>query len=235
MPPDFFNSREDAILVWTVIGLAYVCRKDFRTIRASALELLKSLLHVKLLLLLGSALVYVTTLIYVANSVGVWHLSALKATIYWYVGTAVVLLGRAVTEGARGNAFLRGALRMIVVWTLVIEFVVNVYALPLAIELVGVFTVLALTLVKHDPTAPPATLRFIDRSLVAVGLFYLLYFFIRVLAEFSSFATRANVEEFLVPPALTLALVPFLLLAAWWSRREQEHLRKKFTERLGAA
>lgn len=236
MPPDFLNSREDAILVWIVVGLAYVLRKDFRGIGGSFLAVLRSLLHPKLLLLFGAALAYSAALVYAANRLGLWHSTALKATIYWYVGTAVVLAGEAVMDGARDSGeFVRRVLRRVVAVTIIVEFIVNVYALPLAVELVGVLVVLLFTgvqvVAQHEPRTPPATLKFIEGVLVAVGLFYLGYFVVRVIGDLGGFLTRENAEDFLVPPGLTLALIPFLYLAAWWSRREQENLRKRFRAR----
>jgi hypothetical protein len=233
VPPDFLNSREDAILVWIVVGLAYVLRKDFRGIGGSFLATLRALLSPKLLLLFGSAALYVAALVYGASKLGLWHTSALKATIYWYVGTAVVLAGQAVTEGARDYSDFAGkVLRRVVGVTVLIEFIANVYALPLAVELVGVLLIVMFSgievVAQHDPATPPATLKFVDGVLIAIGLVYFGYFFIRVLSDLDGFLTRENAENFFVPPTLTLALIPFLFLPAWRSRREQENLLRRF-------
>jgi hypothetical protein len=233
VPPDFLNSREDAVLVWAVIGLAYVLHKDFRGIGGSFLAVLRSLLHPKPLLLFGSALAYSAAVVSAAHELGLWHPTALKATIYWFVGTAIVLAGEAVTDGASNDrAFLRRVLRRVLTLTVVIEFVVNVYALPFALELVGVFVVLAFTgmqvVAQHDDSTPPLVRKFIDGVLIAVGMVYLGYFLVRVFGDLDAFLTRENAEDFLVAPALTLALTPFLLGAAWLSRRERRNLRKRF-------
>jgi hypothetical protein len=67
--------------------------------------------------------------------------------------------------------------------------------------------------------------------LVVAGLVYLGYFLVRLVADVNGFATRENVEDLLVPPLLTLAFVPFLIGAAWLSRREQENFRRRFEVR----
>ena len=91
--------------------------------------------------LFGSVLLYSALLVYGARQVGLWHPTALKATVYWFIGTGVVLAGQAVTEGARDDgAFLRKVPRRVVAATIVTGFMVNVYALPLAIEVVCVGT-----------------------------------------------------------------------------------------------
>ena len=160
MFPEFLNSREDAILLWALVILAFVLYKDFRGITGSLLGVLRALTQRKLLLLLGLALLYSAALVYAASELGLWHVTALKATIYWFLGTAVVLAGAAVTEGARSErAFLRRVIRRAVAVTIVTEFVVNVYALPFAVEIVCIFVLFVFVgtqaVVAHDRSHPP--------------------------------------------------------------------------------
>jgi hypothetical protein len=82
--------------------------------------------------------------------------------------------------------------------------------------------------VAHDTSTPRATRALIDAVLAAVGVLYVWYFVIKVLSDFDGFLSREHAEEFLVGPALTLALIPLLLGAAWFSRREQRNLRTRF-------
>jgi hypothetical protein len=231
--PEFLNNREDATLLWALVVLGFVLYKDFRGITRSLLGVLRALEHRKLRLLFGSALLYSAALVYAASELGLWHVTALKATIYWFLGTAVALAGAAVTEGARSErAFLRKVIRRAVAVTVVTEFVVNVYALPFAIEVVCVFVLFVFVamqaVVTHDTSTPHATRALIDAVLAAVGVLYVGYFVIRVLNDFDGFLSREHAEEFLVGPALTLALIPLLLVAAWVSRQEQRNLRKRF-------
>src|SRR6266545_1544111 len=67
VPPDFLNSREDAILVWTVVILSYVIYKDPRGTGGAFLGVLRALLHPKLLLLYGSAILYSALVVYGAK------------------------------------------------------------------------------------------------------------------------------------------------------------------------
>jgi hypothetical protein len=233
MPPDFLNSREDALLVWAALILGFVLWKDFRGVGGSFVAVGRALLQAKLLLLFGSALAYSAVIVYILSELGGWHIDALKVTVYWYVGTAIALAGAAVTEGAQNRSeYVRKVLRRVVAVTVLIEFVVGVYALPLAFEFIGAGLVIGFSgvqaLTQHDAATPPARRAFIDGVLVAVGAVYLGYFAWRVASDVGAFLTRANLEDFLVPPLLTLALVLFLLTAAWVSRREQENLRRRF-------
>jgi hypothetical protein len=233
VPPDFLNSREDAIVLWALAILGFALYKNLWGIGRSLLGVLQALLQPKLLLLFGSALAYSAAIVYLANALDLWHAPALKVTIYWFIGTAIVLAGNAVSEGApdRG-AYLRKVLGRVLAVTILIEFVVGVCALPLAIEVVCVGVLFVFSAmqgyVQHDSATPPATKKFIDGVLIAVGLLYLSYFAIRLITDVDGFLTRKNLEDFLVPPLLTVTLVPFLLGAAWVSRREQDNLRGRF-------
>lgn len=115
--------------------------------------------------------------------------------------------------------------------TIVVEFVVGVYSLPLVLEIVFVGLVILFSgmqvVAQHDSKTPATTRNFIDGVLVAVGLIWLGYFALRVVTDVNGFLTSENAEDIFVPPLLTLALVPFLLGAAWLSRREQENLRRR--------
>jgi hypothetical protein len=237
VPPDFLNSREDAILVWAVIILGFVLSKDPRGIGGSFLSVLRGLLHLKLLLLFGSALVYTAAVVYAAARFGLWHAAALKETVYWFFGAGVVLVGGAVSRPSTTDAdFIRRVLRRVIAVTVFIEFAANLYAFPLAIELVAVFVVVLFSgmqvAAQYDSSVIPAARRFIDGILTVVGFCFLVYFVVRALTDLDGFLTRENAEDFLVGPVLTVALIPFLYGVAWISRREQQTLRKRFRARL---
>jgi hypothetical protein len=51
----------------------------------------------------------------------------------------------------------------------------------------------------------------------------MLYVAVRALGDWGDFWTRENAEDFVVAPGFTLALVPFLCLVAWESRRELDN------------
>jgi hypothetical protein len=236
MPPEFLNSREDAALLWVAVILAFVLYRDPRGVGSGFLSVVSAAFQHKLLLLFGLALAYSALLVYAASRADLWHEPALKATVFWFIGTAIVLVGGAVTDGSRDvRSYLRKVVRRVVAVTLVIEFMVGLYALPLVFEIVGVGVLLLFSMmqayVQHDPATPAMTRTSIDVVLGVVGVVYIAYFAIHLLGNPAGFFTRANAEEFLVPPVLTVALVPLLLAWAWLSRREQEQLRRRFETR----
>lgn len=131
------------------------------------------------------------------------------------------LAGVAVTEGVRSDrALLVRALPGIVSVTVLIEFVANLYAFPFAVEVLAAPVIFGFLLAeKQGP-------------IQAVVLIYA-YFSFRALGDLDGFLTQENAEDFLVGPVLTIALIPFLLAMAHWSRHEQRNLRRRFSGRLG--
>ncbi len=232
MPPDFLNSREEAVSVWTIVVVGYVAWKDPRGLWASFAGVVRAAAHPKLLLLFGSALMYVAGIVAIASRLGLWHASSLKATIYWFAGTGIVLVGESVTDGASDRrAFLLRVLRRVAAVTVVVEFVVNVYVLPFPLELVGVAVILMFTgmqiVVQHGEPAHPVVRKTIDGVLAATGTIYFGYSIARALGNPDRFLTSQTLDDFAMPVVLTLALVPFLMGSASLPRLEKRRSRRQ--------
>jgi len=237
VPPDFLNSREDALLVWAVVIVGYAFFESPREIGGSFLQVVRAFLAPKLVLLFGGAALYCAVVIALASWLDLWHTSALKETIYWFVGSGLVLVGSA-TYATPDPGYFKRILRQALKVAIVIELIVNLYVFPLLVELVVVFVVLAFVamqiVARHDPKIERTVRKVIDGVLIAIGLLFLAYFAVRAISDLDGFLTRENAERFLVVPALTVAFVPFLYGVAWASKRKQENLRRRFRERMDA-
>jgi hypothetical protein len=236
---DLLNAREKAIVLWFVALVVFAAIKS-DGLGSSFLGVLRALASHKLLLLFGAAAVYSGGLVFFGNGglvffgneVGLWHTSATKATIYWFFGTAVILVGNATQVSPDDPAFIRRLLRGSLKLTILVEFLVNLYVLPMVVELLLVplpFMLIGTqVVVEHEPNLAPAR-KVINGVLGAIGVAVTLYLGVRVLGDWSGFWTRKNAEGFLVAPVFTLGLVPFLCLVAWESRRELDNLRKRWS------
>jgi hypothetical protein len=235
VPPDFLNSREDAMVFWAVVILGFAVYKNPRGIGSASADLARTALHPKLLFLFSMASAYCAALVYGAQGLGLWHTPALKATTYWFIGTGVALIGGALSGASpQDPEFLRRVLRRVVAITFLTDFAMNLYALPFIVEATILFVALLFVAMQAvlagDPSVGDAlTRKFVENVLVVIGLFYFGYFLIRVFSDFGGFLTRDHAEEFLVGPVLTIALIPFLYAVAWCSQRELANLRKQFS------
>ena len=198
---------------------------------SSFLGVLRALASPKLLLLFGSAALYSSALVVVAKEAGLWQTTTAKATVYWFFGTAVILVGNATQLSPDDPAFVRKLLRGSLKLTILVEFLVNLYVFPLVVELLLVPLLLLFVgmqvVVEHEPNMVQAR-RVVSWVLGTIGVGLMLYAALRALGDWGGFWTRENAEDFVVAPVLTLALVPFLCLVAWESRRELDNLRRRW-------
>ena len=232
---DALDSREDATLIWLGIAALLVAVK-VDGFGGSLVAIVRAFASWKLLALFGSAAAYCAVLILVASEVGLWHTSALRETLYWFFLTGVVLTGNAVT--APPAKYVRPLVRQAVSLTVGVEFLVNLYVFPLAVELVLlplVALLLALVVVASRDPKHADVHRLVDGTIAVIGWGLLLYVGVRLASDFDGFLTRQNGEAFLVAPVLTLAFLPFCLAWSWISKREQERLRKRFRPNYGRA
>jgi hypothetical protein len=231
MPPDFLNSREDAVLLWSIVLFLVFfgsLATDPRGIGASAWGVIRSLFVPKLLLLFGSAAAYSAAIVLLAERLGLWHMNSLKETVYWFVGSGLVLVARAV-DATPGWGYVNTIFRSALALTILITFVANFYALPLGYEIVLVFVAVALTLTREvAPYAGGApAVRPINGLLTVLGFILLITFVLRASLDPGDLLTRETAERFLVVPVLTLALTSYLLGVAWYCRREVANIRRR--------
>jgi hypothetical protein len=229
MPPDFLNSREDALLLWAVLILSFLVYKEPRGIGSSAWHVIRAFMVPKLLLLFGSAALYSAGLVLLAERIGLWHTTALKETVYWFIGSAVILTAKAV-DATPNRGYLRTVTRHAVNLAIIVAFLVNFYVFPLAWEVVFVFLVAALTLgaaFSEAAGVDKAAERIMSRALMLIGLFLLVAFAMKAIFNPGDLFTRDTAERFLIVPVLTIALVPYLLAVAWYSRREVANVRRR--------
>ena len=224
-------------MLWLVVIVVFAAIKS-DGLGSSFWGALRALAAPKLLLLFSTAAVYSGALVVLANEAGFWHTSATKATVYWFFGTAVILVGNATQVSPDDPAFVRKLLRGSLKFTILVEFLVNLYVFPLVVELVLVpllFLFIGMQVVaEHEPNMAPVR-KVINGVLGTIGVGLMLYVAVRALGDWGGFWTRENAEDFLVAPVLTLALIPFLCLVAWVSRWELENLRKRWLTASDAA
>jgi hypothetical protein len=169
---------------------------------------------------------------------GVWHMTASKETVYWFVTGGLVLVGRAVAQAKPSDPdFYKSLLRQAVRFTILIEFLVNAYVFPFVIELILVPIILVFVglqvIAAYEPAQAPVR-KAVDGVLATIGFILLGYAAVAAMLDPSGLFTRENAETLLVAPALTFAFVPLLWTWAWVSRREQENLRRRFRARYGS-
>jgi hypothetical protein len=234
---DLLDSREKAVLVWALVALAWAVIKVDGFV-ASVGEILRVLCGKLLLpfLLLAS---YCAGVVVAAQAVGLWHTTAINETVYWFFGTGVLLVGRAIEAANKAHwahwarTILRPALRL----TLIVEFLINLYVFPFGVEIVLVPFVVLIVLVEAvaalDPAQAPAQ-KFSSGVITTIGFCLLAYVFVRLFSHLSGFLTREHAEDFLLAPALTLASFPILFVVVRWVRSDTAAVRRRWQAGIGS-
>jgi len=205
-----FDNRELAILIWLFIciGGAFAIKR----IRPSLVQVSTTIVHPKLLILWVSMLIYIGLLVWLLALVEVWTTDLIGETIFWFFGPAVILFSR-FDKAESDPMFLRRALRSILEFTLLAEFVINLYPLSLLAELflVPVVTILALTaaFAALKPEYRQAR-TLLDVLLALFGFAFLTYAVVQIVRSPESFVTLATLRELVLPILLTLGFVPFV-------------------------
>lgn len=232
---DFLDSREKAVFVWTLVALAWAVIKvdGFLASVGGMLRVLSGKLLLPFVLLAS----YCAGVVIAAQALGLWHTTAIKETVYWFFGTGVLLVGRAI-ESASNRHWAREILRPALRLTLIVEFLVNLYVFPFGVEMVLVPLLVLVVLVEavagFDPSHAPAQ-RFSSGVITAIGFGLLAYVLVSALSDLSGFLTRENAEDLLLAPALTLTSFPILFVVVRWVRWDTAAVRRRWQAGIGSA
>lgn len=216
---DFLNNREKAVALWTLTVLLYVFFKSDGFGR-QLLALLRTALAPKLVLPAAVAAAYSVGLVLATSWMGLWHEAEIKATIYWFCGTALVLVGGAISAHAFDRALARRLIHKALRGALVIEFLVGIYVMPLPVELLFVPLVGLLVATRATTEGNPGLAqvqRLLDAILLLVGLGLAVYVMVSAATNLNGLVTTERGESLLLVPTFTLALAPLLYAIASWS------------------
>jgi len=225
---DIFNTREVAIAIWLAIVIAWGSTKP--SVRGAASAVLKTFTQRLILVPLGFMAVYICFIVYGLYEMGLWDVGQLKNTILWSVSVAAVSLFN-VNDIAEDPHYFRKAIKDNLKLIAVFEFVVAFYTFSLLAELLIV--PLATILVAMQAIAESRKefelvekvlgniLALFGVGLVAHALFY-------IISDFSSFATRENLVDFVLPPVLSLLFTPFLFVIMLYVIYERIFIRLRF-------
>lgn len=225
----FLNDREEAVAFWLVLGLAWSLTRS--QVRGAVAQVFKAFVVSKvsgLFLLAGG---YTAGVIWLLWREGFWDSSMLKESIYWFGGIAFVTL---LNLSGKDERFLKTTLLDTIKVTAAVEFLVNLYVFPIYIEIFLVplifFAFATFLFSQSNPEYAPVH-KALGVFLTVVGLVLIAITAGRAIANFDGFATAATLRDFLLPPVLTAAFVPFLYAIAVLMAYELVFMRVEFALR----
>ena len=211
-PTPFLNGREEAITFWLLAALFWALTRPQG--RAKLVSVAKAFVQPKVSGIVIAGVAYSAAIVWALSVFVFWDAWMLKDAIYWFLGTALVLTLQ--TAGKDERFFKKIALEVLGVGV-VIQFLVNMYAFPLYVEIwlvpfafmVGACLVFA----QSNPRLEPAR-KVLGALVVAMGLLLLSFSLGHVLDDLDAFASLSTARAFLLAPVLTIAFLPFLYMFA---------------------
>jgi len=204
------SNREIALLIWLAVLLITVLA--YRPTRQLLVPLFKLIFFSKVSVVLLAMLGYLSFVSLLFHWLHLAHWWMLKDALFWFFGTGVILLLNANRE-AKANRFVRKIALDSFKFAVILDFVVNLYVFNLAIELILVPFLAALAMLAVVATTKDEYKRekkLINTAIIAIGLGFLTYALVNILAHPSGFFAMKNLEDFLTPIVLTLVFLPFL-------------------------
>lgn len=207
------NNREIAILIWLTVFVLWVLLQS--SLRKSLHDLIKTFFNPKLFLPLMLMVFYAGILVYLLYALGFWNASQLKTTILWLFFTAFVFFFK--LDKADDKRFFSRAIIKTIKVVVIVEYVAYFYSLPLVIEIFIVPLILfttSLLVVSGTDQKNKNVEKLATIIMTLFGVFLLGYFTIHLWSDPQTFFNVNTVKDIILPPILTIALIPFLYLLA---------------------
>jgi len=224
---DTFTNRELALIIWLTLALfASTLRKD---IRESLGQLLKGLFARKLFTLFALLTLYVFGTILALHFWGLWDISLLKDTLFWFFTVALVLYFN--VHKAKDTRYFKNILTESFKWTIVIEFLVNFYTFSLVTELIMLpilILVSATQAVSETAKQHESVNKFLTNILALIGLSFFLFALYKTVETYQEVFTVHNLHELLLPAILTILFLPFIYFVAVYMNYETLFIRINF-------
>lgn len=215
-----FNNREIATGVWLVALIAFAA--CFKVVRTSFAPIPKAVLPILLPLILS--FIPTTLVVWLLAYLNLWDLSVLKETIYWVIGTGIIMFGKFNSVKDLKSLYKQTAKETLAL-VIVLEFIVWLYVFPLWAELLFVpsvtFIVLLATVAKYMKTdGIKLTRKVLNGTQVFIGFVVMLFAFIGFARSPEALFTFKNLELFLLPIILSSTYVPSVYFIALYSKYE---------------
>lgn len=213
-----FNNREIALLFWiALIVMALLLSK----LRKSLVPIFKILTGKMFLIIFSLIGAYLYGIILLLQNLEVWQSSNLKDVLFWLFSVGLIFVFK--MNEAKSNAYFKGIFLSAIKWTIVLEFIVNLYSFSLLTEIIilPVLVFLAMTQAfaemdeKHKMVS-----KFLQNVIAVAGLLIFSFSLYKTIVNFDDVLTFQNLVSFLLPSTITVLFIPFVYFLALYSTYE---------------
>lgn len=222
---DIFTNREIAIIIWiAIITIFALFRKH---VRNSFLNVIKSVLNIKILLYIFVYLFYFHLIL---DYLRWWDINNLKDIIIWFMFS-----GLPIGVFVATNKLERGYWKNIVLDNLklvvLVEFIISSFTFSLIAELflVPIITLIVAlnTFSGHYKEYKPAE-KLTSNIMFFFGSFLLIYSLFITITEIHSIGNISNLKTFLLPVVCSIISVPYMYVFKLIVEYENLFIRLKF-------
>lgn len=222
------DNREISIIVWFAVLAVYCVSKP--KIRKAAAGVVRAALAPKLVIPIAMISGYVATMVVVLHHFELWKIAYLKGTVIWFFTAGLVMIGEVASSQQDDRYFRRAVLDGFKI-SVVLEFVVNLYPLPLIGELLLLpFAALlaCMVVIAESKGEFKSVHTLLNALFILLGLSLLAYAVHQIYVDASFFLATSTLAEFLLPVALTTLFLPCLWILATYVSYENSFVRLQF-------
>ncbi|MCK4822955.1 hypothetical protein KA005_44755 [bacterium] len=222
---ELFNNREIAIALWTTVFFGWAFSR--KEVRRSIFQLVKSFFSPKIIIPFTLLFTYSFLVVLLFREIHIWSLSNLKETIYWFIFSGIIITFRSVVNETTEKP-IRKIVKELVAFTIILEFIVNTYMFKLLVELFFVPTIAILTAVYTYATIKTEykiVEKILGTLLAIIGIAMFTQALIQIYYAFDKFARLDTVTDFILPPILSISILPAIYLLLLYASYELLFIR----------
>ncbi|MEU4365440.1 hypothetical protein [Promicromonospora sp. NPDC023987] len=214
------DNREWATLILLAALLVVVL--SIKSARSGLRDIILVFANLRILVLVGILVGYVAFEAWLGSLVSLWSWDLLKETIVWFLVTGFVLFLN-VSDVTKDRRYFRNRIAAVVGISVFLEFLTNLFVLPLVAELllqpfvavVAIVGALAARTAEHRPAKLLA-----EGVLATIGLGLLAFNIQQIIVRWNDLDGQAILLELALPIWMTIGLLPFIYLLALYSNYE---------------
>ena len=221
-----FNNREIALLFWIALIVMALLLSKLRKSLVPIFKILTSKMFLIIFSLIGA---YLYGIILLLQNLEVWQSSNLKDVLFWLFSVGLILVFK-INE-AKSNAYFKGIFLSAIKWTIVLEFIVNLYSFSLLTEIIilPVLVFLAMTqAVAEMDEKHKVVSKFLQNVIAIAGLLIFSFSLYKTVINFDAVSTFQNLVVFLLPSTITILFIPFVYFLALYSTYESYFIHLDF-------
>ena len=221
-----FNNREIALISWISLIVAAVLVSNKRKTLVPIFRIITGKKFLIIFFLIG---VFLYGIIFLFKFLEVWQSSNLKDVLSWLFSVGLILVFK--INDAKGTSYFKGIFLTTIKWTIVLEFIVNLYSFSLLTEIiilpVLVFLVITQAVAEMDKKHEIVS-SFLQNAIAIAVLSIFSYSLYKTIVNFDEVFTFQNLVIFLLPTTITILFLPVVYFLALYSTYEDYFVRLDF-------